>query len=68
MTARLEVGWDDDLKRSLSSGLRLMLPGSSRDIVDSILGWLESGGGGSPRFGVELSRSGEHRGTPRYFG
>jgi len=44
--ARLEVGCDD-LKRSLSSGLRLILLGSSRDMLDNIV----EGGGVSPSLG-----------------
>ena len=42
MTRRLE----DDLKRSASSGLRLRLPGSNRDILENIVDdvewWCES--------------------------
>ena len=36
LTVRLEVGCDD-LKRSPSKGLRLILVGSSRDMLDNIL-------------------------------
>jgi hypothetical protein len=49
MTARLEEGCDD-LKRLLSSGFRLRLPGSSRDILDSILEQSRGSGGPSPSF------------------
>ena len=44
MTARLEVGCDD-LKRSPSNGLRVILVGSSFDMLDNILErFLGSGG------------------------